>query len=81
MSCVESATLEWECSAIYAVASGFHYYFEQQDCSPACWLQVRNKYLAFADWEDALNSARKNSSGCYTNIGSFKKDGFSQHNG
>ena len=81
VSRVESAALEWECSAIHAVASGFRDYFEQQDCSPACWLQVRTKYLAFADWEDTLNPARKNSSGCYTNIDIFKKDGFSQHNG
>ena len=44
-------------------------------------IQVRTKYLAFADWEDALNPARKNSSGCYTNIEVLKKDGFSQHNG
>ena len=44
-------------------------------------LQVRTKYLAFADREDALNPARKNSSGCYTNIEILKKDGFSQHNG
>ena len=42
---------------------------------------VRTKYLAFADWEDALNPARKNSSGCYANIEILKKDGFSQHNG
>ena len=41
VSRVESAALEWECSAIYAVASGFREYFERQDCSPACWLQVR----------------------------------------
>ena len=81
MSRGESAALEWECSAIYAVAGGFHKYFEQQDCSPACWLQVRTKYLAFADWEDALNPARKNSSGCYTNIEILKKNGFSQQNG
>ena len=43
------------------------------------WLQVRTKYLVFADWEDALlNPAGKNSSGCYTNM---ELDGFSQHNG
>ena len=68
MSRVESVALEWECSAIYAVASGFREYFEEHYCSPACWLQVRTKYLAVADWEDALNLARKSSSGCYTNI-------------
>ena len=59
MSRVESVALELECSAIYAVARGFREYFKEQDCSPACWLQVRTKYLAFADWEDALNPARK----------------------
>ena len=68
VSRVESAALEWECSAIYAVASGFSEYFEQQDCSAACWLQMRTKYLSFADWKYALNPARKNSYGCYTNI-------------
>ena len=31
---------------------------------------MRTKYLAFADWEDALNPARKN-------IEILKKDGFS----
>ena len=70
-----------ECSAIYAVASGFRENFEEHDCSSACWLQVRTKYLAFADWEDALIRPEKNSSGCYTNIQILKKDGFSQHNG
>ena len=59
VSRVETAALEWECSAIHAVASGFREYFEQQDCSPARWLQVRTKYLAFADWEEILNPARK----------------------
>ena len=59
VSRVECAALEWECSAIYAVASGFREYFEQKDCSTACWLQIRTKYLAFADWEDALNPVRK----------------------
>ena len=38
VSRVESVALEWECSAIYAVTSGFREYFEEQDCSPACWL-------------------------------------------
>ena len=80
MSRVESVALEWECSAIYAVASGFREYFEEQDCSPACWLQVRTKYLAFADWEDALNPARKIVPDVIQ-ILKFKKDGFSQHNG
>ena len=37
---------------------------------------MRTKYLAFADWEDALNPARKNSSGCYTNIEIIKRTDF-----
>ena len=73
MSRVENAAFEWECSAIYAVASGFREYFEQQDCSPAYWLQIRTKFLAFADWQEVLNPARTNSSGCYTNMENFKK--------
>ena len=55
-------------------------YFEQQDCSPACWLQVRTKYLAFADWEDALNPARKKIvPDVIKIIDFFLKDEFSQH--